>query len=376
MRSLLLLPLIPAAAAGASQRALRAHPRRQQGARQLADLLARLHRPALFAAGPDQHRQRRQAAHRLDAPGGRAGHFRDLADRGRWHALHHRAAQRGGGARRGHGPHCCGATERIFPNDLRLCCGKVNRGLAILGDTRLLRQHRRAPDRARRAHRRLRWDVTMADYKSRLLQHRRAARREGQDHHRNGGRRVSASRGFIDAYDAKTGKRAWRFNTIPAKGEPGQRNLGRRELEDRLGHHLGDRRLRSRNQYGLLGHRQSRARLERRRAQGRQPLLGLPDRARSRYRRQEMALPVHAARHERLGFHADADRWWMAWSQGQPRKMVVLANRNGFYYALDRITGKFIAGRPYVKQTWASGLDEAGRPMRVARGRADSGRAR
>ena len=45
--------------------------------------------------------------------------------------------------------------------------------------------------------------------------------------------------------------------------------------------------------------------------------------------------------------------------------MVVLANRNGFYYALDRITGKFIAGRPYVKQTWANGLDEAGRPMRV-----------
>ena len=27
--------------------------------------------------------------------------------------------------------------------------------------------------------------------------------------------------GFIDAYDAKTGKRAWRFNTIPGKGEPG-----------------------------------------------------------------------------------------------------------------------------------------------------------
>ncbi len=45
--------------------------------------------------------------------------------------------------------------------------------------------------------------------------------------------------------------------------------------------------------------------------------------------------------------------------------MVVLANRNGFYYALDRVTGKFIAGRPYVKQTWATGLDEAGRPMRI-----------
>jgi alcohol dehydrogenase (cytochrome c) len=45
--------------------------------------------------------------------------------------------------------------------------------------------------------------------------------------------------------------------------------------------------------------------------------------------------------------------------------MVVLANRNGFYYALDRVTGKFIAERSYVKQTWAKGLDEAGRAMRL-----------
>jgi glucose dehydrogenase len=50
---------------------------------------------------------------------------------------------------------------------------------------------------------------------------------------------------------------------------------------------------------------------------------------------------------------------------GQSRKMVVLANRNGFYYALDRVSGKFITGQPYVKQTWATGLDETGRPMRV-----------
>jgi alcohol dehydrogenase (cytochrome c) len=52
--------------------------------------------------------------------------------------------------------------------------------------------------------------------------------------------------------------------------------------------------------------------------------------------------------------------------QGVSRKLVVLANRNGFYYVLDRSNGKFVAGRPYVKQTWATGLDEAGRPMRVA----------
>ena len=69
-------------------------------------------------------------------------------------------------------------------------------------------------------------------------------------------------RGFVDAYDAKTGNRAWRFYTIPGPGEPGQRNLARRKLEDRRRFHLGHRFLRSRNQPGLLGHRQPRARLE------------------------------------------------------------------------------------------------------------------
>ena len=39
-------------------------------------------------------------------------------------------------------------------------------------------------------------------------------------------------RGFIAAYDANTGKEAWRFNTIPGPGEAGPRNLGGRFLED------------------------------------------------------------------------------------------------------------------------------------------------
>jgi alcohol dehydrogenase (cytochrome c) len=48
---------------------------------------------------------------------------------------------------------------------------------------------------------------------------------------------------------------------------------------------------------------------------------------------------------------------------GRARKLVVTANRNGFYYVLDRTTGEFIKGTPYAKQTWATGLDAKGRPM-------------
>ena len=50
---------------------------------------------------------------------------------------------------------------------------------------------------------------------------------------------------------------------------------------------------------------------------------------------------------------------------GRPRALVVTANRNGFYYALDRKTGEFVFGTPYAKQTWAKGLDERGRPIEI-----------
>jgi len=50
--------------------------------------------------------------------------------------------------------------------------------------------------------------------------------------------------------------------------------------------------------------------------------------------------------------------------KGKPTKVILNANRNGFFYVLDRTNGKLIAANPYVKVTWASGIDMAsGRPM-------------
>ncbi len=52
--------------------------------------------------------------------------------------------------------------------------------------------------------------------------------------------------------------------------------------------------------------------------------------------------------------------------QGQPRKLLVQANRNGFFYVLDRTDGKFLFGTKYIKNvTWATGLTAEGRPIRV-----------
>lgn len=55
---------------------------------------------------------------------------------------------------------------------------------------------------------------------------------------------------------------------------------------------------------------------------------------------------------------ADAD------FQGKPRKLLLQANRNGYFYVLDRTTGEFLLGSPFVKRlTWSTGLDPKGRPI-------------
>ena len=114
-------------------------------------------------------------------------------------------------------------------------------------------------------------------------------------------------RGFIDAYDAQTGKRAWRFYTIPGPGEPGNDTwagdswktggagvwvTGAYDPEQNL---------------ALLRHRQPRARLSQREPHGRQPVQRLAGGARRRHRQAALALPVHAARRARLGRHRGAD---------------------------------------------------------------------
>jgi len=52
---------------------------------------------------------------------------------------------------------------------------------------------------------------------------------------------------------------------------------------------------------------------------------------------------------------------------GKPRKVIMQANKNGFFYVLDRKTGKFIHAKQYVPQNWADGLDpKSGRPIEHA----------
>src|SRR5580692_2445986 len=110
--------------------------------------------------------------------------------------------------------------RKELPNDLRLCCGKVNRGLAILGNTLYYATtdaHLIALD-ARNGN--LRWDVTMGDYKNGYSSTGAPLAVKDKIITGMAGGEFGV-RGFIDGYDAKTGKRLWRFDTVPAKGEAG-----------------------------------------------------------------------------------------------------------------------------------------------------------
>ena len=51
--------------------------------------------------------------------------------------------------------------------------------------------------------------------------------------------------------------------------------------------------------------------------------------------------------------------------QGAPLKAMLWANRNGNFYVLNRETGKFMLGKPFVKVNWMSGFDANGRPIQT-----------
>jgi alcohol dehydrogenase (cytochrome c) len=253
--------------------------------------------------------------------------------------------------------------RKELPSDLRLCCGKVNRGLAILGNTVYYAStdaHLIALD-ARTGS--LRWDVTMADYKNGFsstgaplaLKDKIITGMAGGEY---------GVRGFIDGYDAKTGKRLWRFNTIPVQGEPGNETWQGESWKTGSATTwvTGAYDPETNTVYWGTGNPGPDWNGDVRRGDNlySDSLIALdPDTGAKKWHFQYTPHDMNDWDSTQTPSLVDG------MVGGQPRKMVVLANRNGFYYVLDRVTGKFIAGQPYVKQTWASGLDEAGRPMRV-----------
>jgi alcohol dehydrogenase (cytochrome c) len=251
--------------------------------------------------------------------------------------------------------------RRPAPDDTRVCCGRINRGVAILGDRLYLGTvdaHLVALD-ARSGN--VIWDVEVANYRDGYAV--TAAPLVVKDKIIVGiaGGELGI-RGFLDAYDAKTGERVWRFKTIPEPGEPGNETW------------LGDSWKTGGAPTWVTG--------------SFDPELNLiywgtgnpaPD------WNADIRLGDNLYSDSVVALDADTGelKWYYQFTPndpydwdacqvpvlvdaeyaGQPRKLMVFANRNAFYYVLDRVTGEYLTAQPFSKQTWAAGIDEDGRPI-------------
>jgi alcohol dehydrogenase (cytochrome c) len=254
--------------------------------------------------------------------------------------------------------------RKEIPKDLRMCCGRVNRGLAILGDAvyyASIDAHLLAIDARTGV---VRWDITMADHKlgytgtgaPLAVKDKIIVGMAGGEY---------GVRGFIDAYNPKTGARVWRFKTIPEKGEPGTETWEGDSWKtgSATSWVTGAYDPELNTVYWGTGNPGPDWNGDVRKGDNLYSdcLIALdPDTGAKKWHFQYTPHDMNDWDSTQTPILVDAT------VKGQPRKMVVLANRNAFYYALDRVTGKFIDGRAYVKQNWATGLDEAGRPIRIS----------
>jgi len=173
------------------------------------------------------------------------------------------------------------------------------------------------------------------------------------------------ARGFVAAYDAQTGKEAWRFWTIPARGEPGAETWQGKDLE-----HGGaptwltgtyDPELDT--IYWPIGNPAK-------------EYDGTDRGGDNLYSDSVVALDPKTGK---LKWHfqfTPHDLWdWDAtetpvlvnadW-EGKPRKLLLHGNRNGFFYVLDRTNGKVLLVKQFVKKlTWATGMTPEGRPIKA-----------
>jgi alcohol dehydrogenase (cytochrome c) len=240
--------------------------------------------------------------------------------------------------------------------------GGFNRGVAISGNRLFMvtdHAHLVALNRLTGA---LLWDTEMADWKQNynatsaplivgdLVVSGIAGGEEGV-------------RGFVSAYDQSTGKQSWRFWTVPAKGEPLSETWGEKGIEHPsattwfTGSYDA--------QLGIVYW------------QGGNPgpdYNGDNRPGDNLYSDSTLALDAKTGKLKWYFQYTPHDVWdWDAaqpevlidadW-QGQPRKLLLHANRNGFFYVFDRTNGKLLLVQPFVKKlTWAKQIGPDGRPV-------------
>ncbi len=247
------------------------------------------------------------------------------------------------------------------PSDLRLCCGIVNRGAAISGDLVLMATLDAKMLAFNRLTGEIAWEVTLAPYADGFSATSMPMIVKDMAIIGIAGGEFGV-RGFFDAYDVQTGELRWRHYTVPEAGEPGVETWagdsyktggapawtsGAYDPETDILYWTtgnpspdwnGDLRAGD-NLYS-------------------NSLLAVnPDTGERLWHFQFTPHDVWDYDGNTQLFLVDVER------DGESISAIVQANRNGFFYILDRATGKFIDGTIYVEElNWAE-LDENGRPV-------------
>ena len=247
--------------------------------------------------------------------------------------------------------------------DSRPCCGSVNRGLAILGDTLFMATvdaHLVAID-ARDGQ--PLWNIEVAKAASGYAMTLAPLVVKDKVIVGVAGGELGI-RGFLSAYEAKTGKEAWRFYTIPGPGEPGHETW------------QGDSWQHGGAPVWLTGSYDPGLNLT---------YWGVGNPGPDFNARQREGQNLYSSSAVALDADTGKLKWFFQFTpndpydfdavqipvlvdtnwNGAPRKLLFWANRNGFFYVLDRLTGKFVAGYPFVKVNWARGLDSNGAPFQT-----------
>ena len=253
--------------------------------------------------------------------------------------------------------------SHVVEGKVNVCCGRVNRGLAILGETLYMGT--------------IDGKLVALDAKTGgvvfskqivdpsggySLTHAPLVVKDKLILGSAGGE--YGIRGFIAALDPATGEEIWRFNTIPGPGEPGNETWS------------GDSWKRGGGSIWVTGSYDPELNLTYWGVGNPAPDwngdVRLGD---NLYSDSVVALNADTGElvwyfqftpHDEWDWDAVqipvlVDREW----EGRQRKLMLWANRNGFYYVLDRETGEFLLGKNFVKVTWAEGLDENGRPIKI-----------
>jgi alcohol dehydrogenase (cytochrome c) len=251
--------------------------------------------------------------------------------------------------------------KRAVPEQLSLCCGYQNRGLAILGnrlflgtlDAHLVALDTRTGQVA--------WDREIADYKAGYsITSAPLALKNLVVTGVAGGE--FGIRGFLEAHDADTGKLVWKFYTIPEPGQTGAESWQAGSWRTGGGPTwlTGSYDPKLNLIYWPVGN----------------PAPEFSGNGRSGdnlYTNSVVALDADQGTlkwyfqftpHDEFDWDATENLVLLrAKVEGIERDLLAQANRNAFYYLLDRETGRFLSAAPFARQTWAERIDERGRPV-------------